>query len=331
MRILFAGTTDIGGKVLCSLAEEHELVGVITQPDRRAGRKQELQAPAIKKIAQEFFPKVPLLQPEKLREPDVIAWLQALTPDVMVTMAYGKILPPEILTLPKIACLNIHVSLLPRHRGASPIQASILSGDNETGVTIMHMAEGLDTGDILLQKKIALTKKETTGTLTEQLALLAPEALREALFLLKNGLSQRIAQQENLATITHCILRPDAFLDWSQSAVILERLVRAMNPKPGAHSFLQLDSGEKIPLKIFSASIVEEEKILENHLNPEALQKFIASNGEHQVGSFFYSKKHGLIVRCHEGFLLLEEVQPEGGSRMSAGAFVRGYCTRKTF
>ena len=162
----------------------------------------------------------------------------------------------------------------------------------------------------LLQKKITLAKKETAGTLTERLAQVAPEALREALHLLEHGMAKRIQQQEALATTTHRILRPDAFLDWSQPALSLERCVRAMNPKPGAHGLLLLGGEEKISLKIFSASVVEEENLL--------------GKISTQPGSFFYSKENGLMVRCGKDALLLEEVQPEGGARMSAAAFARG-------
>lgn len=309
MRILFAGTSEIGADVLHFLAAEHELVGVLTQPDRPAGRKKEMRPPAIKKLLQECYPSIPVFQPEKLRDPDLLSTFQSLNPEVMVTISYGKILPLEILTLPTIACLNIHVSLLPRYRGASPIQAAILSGDEETGITVMYMAEGLDTGDILLQKNIKLDQKETSGMLSLRFAQQAPAALKEALQLLERGIAPRIPQEEKKATVTRCVLRADALLDWSQPAIVLERLIRAMNPKPGAHGILQLPSGESVVLKVFSASISTTPISLENKRIP---------------GSFFCSEDHQLIVHCGEGSLLLHEVQPEGRSRMSSEAFARG-------
>ncbi|HLB34666.1 MAG: methionyl-tRNA formyltransferase [Verrucomicrobia bacterium RIFCSPHIGHO2_12_FULL_41_10] len=311
MRILFAGTSEIGEKVLRTLFLHHEIVGVLTQPDRPAGRHRTLQPPAIKKILQEISPTTPLLQPENLRDLSFIAELRALQPEVMVTMAYGKILPLEILSLPSIACLNIHASLLPRYRGASPIQAVLAAGDSESGITIMYMAEGLDTGDILLEKKISLDPKETAGSLSTRLATLAPEALLEALTLLEKKQAPRFPQDEHLATLTHCIERTDALLDWTQPAIELERKVRAMNPKPGAHGVLALPSGKQISLKIFSSTAIPQEA-----LPTEALSK--------KPGSLFKTSDQILLLLCGNGALNLHEVQPEGRSRMNFSDFARG-------
>lgn len=307
MRILFAGTSDIGEKTLETLASEHTLVGVITQPDRPAGRHRQLQAPAIKQLLQKRFPATPLLQPEQLRDPAVLAWVQTLQPEVMVTMSYGKIVPREILELPDMLCLNVHASLLPRHRGASPIQTAIMEGAQESGITIMYMAEGLDTGDILLSKKISLAPRETAGSLTTRLANLAPEALSEALLLLQQGKAPRIPQSEDAITLTQRIERSDALLDWTRSATELERLIRGLNPKPGAHGTVQLPSGKSLSLKIFSATVRSHETA---SVSP---------------GSFFLSQHQELLLGCGTGALLLEEVQPEGRSRMSFAAFARGH------
>ena len=307
MRILFAGTSDIGEKTLLSIASEHALVGVLTQPDRPAGRHRQLQAPAIKQLLEKFSPTTPLLQPEGLRDPAVIAWIQTLKPEVMVTMSYGKIVPREILELPGMICLNVHASLLPRHRGASPIQTAIVAGDEQSGITIMYMAEGLDTGDILLAEKIPLAPGETSGSLTTCLADLAPETLRNALQLLQQGKAPRIPQAKDDITLTHRIERSDALLDWSRPATELERLIRGMNPKPGAHGTVQLTSGKSLPLKIFSATV----------------QPCDIKTGS--PGSFFVSEHQELLLHGGTGALLLGEVQPEGGSRMSFSAFARGH------
>ena len=176
MRVLFAGTGDIGIPSLRFLAEKQTLLGVLTQPDRPAGRHRELKASAIKEEILRLAPTGPLLQPESPRLPEAQAWVRALAPEVMVTMAYGRILPRELLEAPSVACLNIHASLLPLHRGAAPIQASIAAGDRESGITIMYMAEGLDTGDILLEKRLPLLRRETAGSLSDRLAALAPLA-----------------------------------------------------------------------------------------------------------------------------------------------------------
>jgi methionyl-tRNA formyltransferase len=306
MRLLFAGTSDIGIPSLKALMAEHQLVGLLTQPDRPVGRHQVLTAPATKQFLEQNAPSTPIFQPEQLRDPLLLEELCALHPEVMVTMSYGKILPRELLELPSIACLNIHTSLLPRHRGATPIQAAILAGDQETGVTIMHMAEGLDTGDILLQKKISLTPQETAGSLTEQLAELSPEALLEALKLLKEGRAPRTPQPAEGITLTRQITRANATIDPTRPAVELERLIRAMNPKPGAHGTFQLPSGKSISLKVFAATVASE----------------IPSE---KPGALFLSEDRELLLACGQGTLQLHEIQPEGRARMSATAFVDGY------
>lgn len=308
MRILFVGTSEIGNHVLRFISKQHELVGILTQPDRPAGRKKELTPPPIKKTAETLFPSVPLFQPEKLRDEVLFSSLRALQPEVIVTMAYGKILPVEILTLPTKACLNVHVSLLPRHRGASPVQAAIAAGDEKSGITIMHMDQGLDTGDIFLKKELLLDRKETTGTLNERLAVLAPEALQEALNLLAQSKELRTSQQEEEATVTHRLLRKDAFLDWSRPAIVLERLIRAMNPKPGAHGIVEITANKSLGIKIFSAMLLEK-----NFSQKE------------KAGRLVLTEDQQPIICCGEGALLLTEVQPEGRSRMSGADFARGY------
>lgn len=306
MRILFAGTSDIGVPSLKAVLAEHHLVGLLTQPNRPVGRHQVLTAPATKQFVQQAAPMAPIFQPEQLRDPLLLEKLYALHPEVIVTMSYGKILPRELLELPSIACLNIHTSLLPRHRGATPIQAAILAGDEETGVTIMHMAEGLDTGDILLQKKIRLAADETAGSLTQRLAELAPEAILEALQLLQEGRAPRQTQPTKGITHTRQITRADAAIDFTRSAAELDRLIRAMNPKPGAHGTFQLPSEKSITLKIFAATVASE--------MPQGAP-----------GSLFLSQDQKLLLACDQGTLQLHEVQPEGRARMSATAFVGGY------
>jgi len=304
VKILFAGTSDIGIPSLKALLEHHQLIGLLTQPDRPVGRHQVLTAPATKKFVEKES--IPIFQPKQLRDPLFLEKLRALRPDVIVTMSYGKILPRELLELPSIACLNIHTSLLPRHRGATPIQASILTGDEETGVTVMYMAEGLDTGDILLQKKIPLAPHETAGSLTERLATLASEAILEAVTLLEKGKAPRTPQPTEGITLTHQITRVDAAIEPTRSAVELDRLIRSMNPKPGAHGTFQLPSGKSITLKIFSATIS-------------------SSTSSEKPGSLFLSQDRELLLACGQGTLQLHEVQPEGRARMSAVAFVSGH------
>jgi len=304
MRILFAGTGDIGIPTLRYLAFNQTLLGVLTQPDRPAGRHRELKAPAIKEELLCVAPQLPLLQPESPRTPDVAAWVQELMPEVMVTMAYGRILPRALLDAPSVACLNIHASLLPRHRGASPIQAAVASGDRESGITIMYMAEGLDTGDILLEKRISLHRRETSGSLSERLAELAPIALAEALDLLALGKAPRIVQEHAHATVTGKITREDCLLDWSRSAADLERTIRSLQPRPGAVATLPLASGDTIPVKIHSG--------------------ITARRAHGTPGTILRSDVRGILVACGEGGLLLGTIQPEGKGRMHSSAFARG-------
>lgn len=316
MRILFASTSPIGESVLRMLLVKQEVIGILTQPDRPVGRKQQLTAPAIKILSQSLAPQIPVFQPESLRDSSLLASLQALQPDVLVTFSYGKIIPPSLLALPKVAALNVHASLLPRHRGASPIQAALLGGDKESGITIMYMDEGLDTGDLLLTHKLSLSPKETAGSLTERLSLMAPEALQEALLQLEQGRAHRLPQDQKLVTHSHRITRADAMLDWSRPASELERLIRAMNPKPGAHGVVTFPSGKKVALKIFSAQVISEE-ILSDKIASSSVSFSLS-------GHFLFLENEKIFLRCGEGALLLEEVQPEGSSRMSLEAFLRG-------
>jgi methionyl-tRNA formyltransferase len=304
MRVLFVGTGDIGIPSLRFLVANHHLVGVLTQPDRPAGRHRQLKAPAIKEELLRTASSIPLIQPESPRQPDVIAWIKNLAPEVVVTMAYGRILPRELLEAPSLACLNIHASLLPRHRGASPIQGAIASGDHESGVTIMYMAEGLDTGDILLEKKISLFRRETAGSLSERLGRLAPVALEESLELLAQGKAPRLVQNHLLATVTDKITREDCLLDWNRPARELERLIRSLLPRPSAVAQIPLASGESVALKIHSAIIDRRVKAI--------------------PGTIVRSDTRGILVACGEGGLLLGEIQPEGKCRMHSSAFARG-------
>jgi methionyl-tRNA formyltransferase len=222
----------------------------------------------------------------------------------MVTMAYGRILPKELLEAPSLACLNIHASLLPRHRGASPIQAAVASGDRISGVTIMHMAEGLDTGDVILEKRIPLGRRETSGSLSEKLARLAPLALSEALELLSRGNAPRSRQDNDLATITGKIGREETLLDWSLPAVVLERKIRSLQPRPAAVASIEAVSGELISLKIHSS--------------------IVARKSAGKPGSILRVDERGVLVACGEGGLLLGMIQPEGKARMHSSAFARG-------
>ena len=306
MRIVFIGTGEIGVPTLNALLNsEHEVVGIVTQPDKPIGREQRIEPPPIKKALMSDAPGglvVPfaILQPARIKDPQAIKDLRGLTPDVIVVVAYGQILPRDVLEIPRVACLNLHASLLPRWRGAAPIQASIAAGDRETGITVMYMDEGLDTGDILLQRSVEILPNDTGGALHDRLAQIAPETLLESLRLLAAGNAPRIPQENARATYAAKLKREQGQIDWSQSAEAIEREIRAYNPWPGA--FMKVDRQN---LKIFSASVVD-------------------SNG--QPGEILRSDKE-LIVATGKGALSLAEVQLEGKRRMSAGEFLRGHGT----
>jgi methionyl-tRNA formyltransferase len=294
MRVLFIGTGEIGVPVLRWLMEspEHEVVGVVTQPDKPVGREQRIEAPPVK--AALAGSNLPVLQPKRIR--DAVADLQALSPDVIAVMAYGQILPRTVLEIPRIACLNLHASLLPRHRGAAPIQAAIAEGDRETGITVMYMDEGLDTGDMLLQKQIQITADETGGSLHDRLAEIAPAALQEALAQLENGTAPRIPQDSSAATYAAKLEREDGRIDWSEPAALIERKIRAFDPWPGAFAILRDEAGRERKLKVFRGSVLDS----------------------------CSADPSNLIIPTKRGALRLDEVQLEGKRRMSAEEFLRG-------
>jgi methionyl-tRNA formyltransferase len=297
MRVVFIGTGEIGVPTLNALlnSSEHELVSVVTQPDKPAGRDQHLEPPPIKKAL--AGSKMSILQPAKIKDRQAIDQVRALQPEVIVVIAYGQILPRHLLEIPPIACLNLHASLLPRWRGAAPIQAAISSGDRETGMTVMYMDEGLDTGDILLQRKIDILPEDTGGSLHDRLGQIAPDALLESLKMLSAGGAPRVPQENALATTAPKLKREDGRIDWSEPAEVIERKIRAFNPWPGA--FMKLGAQN---LKIFSTAIVD-----------------LSGRPAEIVES-----ETDLIIAAGKGALLLNEVQLEGKRRMSGTEFVRG-------
>lgn len=305
MRIVFIGTGEIGVPVLRWLvgSKDHELVAAVTQPDKPAGRSLRVQPPPIK--AALAGASILLLQPERIKHPHAVAQITALQPDIIVVMAYGQILPRTVLEIPGIACLNLHASLLPKHRGAAPIQAAIAAGDPETGITVMYMDEGLDTGDILLQVRLPISPDETGGTLHDRLGAIAPAALAHALAQLQAGTAPRAPQKVSEATYAPKLEREDGSIDWSEPAEAIERKLRAFDPWPGAFTILTERSGKPRKLKIFSATCILE--------SPGAPGAMIAADDG------------GVIIGAAGGGLALGEVQLEGKRRMTASEFARGF------
>lgn len=303
MRIVFIGAGEIGVPTLQALlrSSEHQLTGVVTQPDKPVGRAQRIEPTAIKRAL--AGSNVPILQPARIKDRQAIEDIRALQPDAIVVMAYGQILPREVLEIPRVACLNLHASLLPRWRGAAPIQAAIAAGDHRTGITVMYMAEGLDTGDILLRRETDILPTDTGGALHDRLAQIAPNALLEALQVLAKGNAPRIPQDDTLATHAPKLTRDDGKIDWSQPAEIIEQNIRAFNPWPGAFTEIAVPGVRK--LKIFSAAIVD----------------LRGKPGE------FLRRDNELVIVAGKGALSLGEVQLEGKRRMDATEFVRGHAS----
>ena len=304
MRIVFIGTGEIGVPTLQALlrSSEHRVTGVVTQPDKPAGRTQQIEPPPIKRAL--AGTKMSILQPVRIKGREAIEEVRALRPEAIVVMAYGQILPRDLLEIPPVACLNLHASLLPRWRGAAPIQAAIAAGDPETGITVMYMAEGLDTGDILLQRKIEILPADTGGSLHDRLAQIALEALLDALQILAKGNAPRIPQGNALATYAPKLTRDDGKIDWSEPAEIIERKIRAFNPWPGA--FITISTNGTRNLKIFSATVVD----------------FGGEPGE------ILRSQNELVIAAGKSALSLGEVQLEGKRRMSASEFLRGHAIK---
>jgi methionyl-tRNA formyltransferase len=300
MRIVFIGAGEIGVPTLQALLKSaHEVVGAVTQPDKPVGRSQLIEPPPIKKALSGT--KIAVLQPARIKDRQAIEEIRALKPDVIVVTAYGQMLPRGVLEIPEIACLNLHASLLPRWRGAAPIQAAIAAGDRKTGITVMYMDEGLDTGDILLKRTINILPSDTGGALHDRLARVAPETLLESLDLLAKGKAPRTAQDNSLATFAPKLKREDGNIDWSDPADAIDRKIRAFNPWPGA--FMTIEANGMRSLKIFSATVV-------------------ALRGT--PGEMLQSEKE-FVVAAGKDALSLGDVQLEGKRRMTAIEFLRGH------
>jgi methionyl-tRNA formyltransferase len=304
MRIIFIGTGEIGVPALEALvkAPEHEVLAVVTQPDRPVGRQLKLAASPIKDLA--FRLHLQIYQPEKIGSATSVAQLKYLRPDVIVVAAYGQILPKAVLELPRKGCLNVHASLLPKYRGASPIHASIAAGEKESGVTIMYMDEGLDTGDILLQESVVLRRRETTESLHNRLAKIGADALLKALTLAAENRAPRAKQENAKATLTKKLRKEDGHIKWDRPQREIDAHIRAMTPWPSAYSWIPQEKDQKM-LKIFTT--------------------ILSNRAKGKPGEILRVDKHGVLVAAGTGGLLLREVQLEGKKRMHAAEFARGF------
>ena len=292
LRIIFAGTPDFAARHLNALlSSEHQIVGVFTQPDRPAGRGKKLMPSPVKVLAEEKG--IPVFQPVSLRPQEnqqIVADLQA---DVMVVVAYGLILPKAVLEMPRLGCLNVHGSLLPRWRGAAPIQRSLWAGDTETGVTIMQMDVGLDTGDMLYKLSCPITAEDTSATLYDKLAQLGPQGLLATLTQIATGTATPEIQDETQVTYAEKLSKEEALLDWSLPAEQLERCIRAFNPWPMSYFVI-----EDQPVKVWKASVIN-------------------SQAKAEPGTIIEANKQGIQVATAEGILNLESLQPAGKKAMN--------------
>jgi methionyl-tRNA formyltransferase len=302
LKIIFAGTPRFAASALeALLLNKYEVVAVLTQPDRQAGRGMQLVQSPVKQLALQQG--ITVMQPPGLKSVEVQQQLAAYQADVMVVAAYGLILPSPVLHMPRKGCLNIHASLLPRWRGAAPIQRAILAGDDETGITIMQMDEGLDTGAMLYKKTCPITPLDTAQTLHDKLAKLGAEAIIEALRKLAQGSLSGVAQDATLATYAAKLNKSEARLDWTQTAAQLARAVRAYNPVPVAYSSLHGTT-----IKIWQAS--------------ESAQ------GQGEPGTVLAIDKRGIQVACGHGALSLETLQRPNGKSLPVTQFVQGFMVK---
>ncbi|MDY0973251.1 methionyl-tRNA formyltransferase [Siccibacter turicensis] len=293
LRIIFAGTPDFAAHHLDALlASAHQVVGVFTQPDRPAGRGKKLMPSPVKVLAQEH--NVPVFQPASLRPAENQQLIADLNADVMVVVAYGLILPKAVLDMPRLGCINVHGSLLPRWRGAAPIQRSLWAGDAETGVTIMQMDVGLDTGDMLYKLSCPVTAQDTSATLYDKLAGLGPQGLLETLRQLATGEAQPEVQDDTLVTYAEKLSKEEARLDWRLPAEQLERCIRAFNPWPVSYFII-----DEQPVKVWKASVLETESSA-------------------APGTILDAGKQGIQIATARGVLNIEELQPAGKKAMKA-------------
>ncbi len=297
LRVVFMGSPEFAVPTLLALHENFHVVGVMTQHDRPRGRGLHTQPTALKEAALRMG--LPVAEPERVSAPESIAILQEWAPEIIAVAAYGKILPSSVLELPRLGCVNLHASLLPRHRGAAPIPAAILSADAVTGVCTILMDKGMDTGDILLTQEVAISPDDTAGSLHDKLMKLGGELVVKTLRMIHEGTIKPSPQDHSKATYTKPISKDDGRIDWTRYAEYLDRLVRAMNPWPGAFASL---SGETI--RVWRAS-------------PQP-------GSEARPGTIVSLVREGMIVGTGSGLLLLQEVQAPSKKRVSAAEFARG-------
>lgn len=306
MKIIFMGTPDFSVPTLQALIDSrHEVVACYTQPDKPKGRGNKIQKSPVKELCEQY--NIPVYQPIRIRKQENVELFKAIEADIAVVIAYGQILTEDILNAPKYGCLNIHASLLPKYRGAAPYQWAVINGEKKTGITIMQMDAGIDTGDMLLTTEIALDPKETAGSLHDKLMNLGGPLMLETLDKLEQGLLKPIKQDNTIATHAPLLKKDFGNIDWSKSAIEIERLIRGLSPWPSGYTYV-----ERTMLKIFECDLY-------NYAEADSDKVYRPG----QICQIL--PKMGFVVTCGTGYLLIKELQLEGKKRMDAPSFLRGY------
>ena len=314
MRIVFMGTPDFSVPALKALVEAgHQVIAVVTQPDKPKGRGKEVQMTPVKIQAMEYG--IPVYQPAKVREASFVEVLKGLEADVYVVIAFGQILPKAVLELPKYGCINIHASLLPKYRGAAPIQWCVIDGERETGITTMMMDVGLDTGDMLEKAIIPIEEKETGGSLHDKLSMAGGDLILSTLKKLEEGTLVRTPQTDEGTCYAKMLTKSLGDIDWNQGAVSIERLIRGLNPWPSAYTMW---NGKTI--KIWAADVIAGREAADFLSEPG-----VPAETGTAPGTVVCSDKRGLVVCTGGGLLSIRELQMEGKKRMDTPAFLRGY------
>lgn len=300
MKVVFMGTPDFAVPSLEMLIEKHEVCAVVTQPDRPKGRGNKMISPIIKQKAQEHG--IMVLQPQKVRDNEFVEKLKSMNPDVIVVVAFGQILPEDILNIPQFGCINVHGSLLPKYRGAAPIQWSVINGEQKTGVTTMYMAKGLDSGDMILTSEMKIEENETYGSVHDRMSILGANVLKQTLTSIEKGTAVRIPQNHDEMTLAPMITKDTEHINWSKRNEEICNLIKGLSPIPGAYTSI----GDEV-LKIWYAEKVD-------------IYELIGVCGE-----IIEVNKKGFVVKTGSGGLLIREVQARGGKRMTTDAYMRGH------
>lgn len=301
MKVIFMGTPDFAVPTLEKLIENHDVLLVITQPDKPKGRGKKIMFPPVKEKA--IIYNIPVLQPMKVREQQYIEQIRAYEPEVIVVEAFGQILPKEILDIPKYGCINVHASLLPKYRGAGPIQWSIINGETVTGITTMFMGEAIDTGDMLLKSDINIDVDDTYGSLHDKMSLVGADLLIETLKKLELGTLTRIKQNDKDSTYAPILKKEIGHIDWNKSSTSIINLIRGLNPWPSAYTYYESEI-----LKIWKAQVFEE--CCSSAKSGEIIEIL---------------KDKGIIIKTGDGALIILEIQSQGGKKMSVIDYMRGH------